>query len=89
MSEKKDSLLEFPCRFPIKAMGLDKNEFVAHVLNLVSRHCPDIDQEDIKTRPSSGGKYISVTVTVEATSQLQLDAIYYALTDSDRVLMAL
>lgn len=89
MTGYKDTLLEFPCRFPIKAMGLDDDEFVAHVLNLVSPHFPEICEEDIRTRPSSGGKYISVTVTVTATSKLQLDAIYYALTDSDRVLMAL
>ena len=89
MSEKKDSLLEFPCQFPIKALGVDEDEFVAHVLNLVSQHCPELSEENIKTRPSSGGKYVSVTVTVTATSQLHLDAIYYALTDSERVLMAL
>ena len=89
MNEKRETLLEFPCQFPIKAMGIDEDEFVAHVLNLVSPHCPELDETNIKTRPSSGGKYVSVTVTVTATSQLQLDAIYYALTDSDRVLMAL
>ena len=89
MSENQDSLLEFPCRFPIKAMGKDEDEFVAHVLNLVTPHFPEISEKDIKTRQSNGGKYISVTITVTATSKLQLDAIYYALTDSDRVLMAL
>ena len=89
MAEYKDTLLEFPCQFPIKAMGLDDDEFVAHVLNLVTPHFPDIGEEHIHTRPSSGGKYISVTITVTATSKLQLDAIYYALTDSEHVLMAL
>ena len=89
MSEQKDSLLEFPCRFPIKAMGKDEDEFVAHVLNLVTPHYPEITEDDIRTRSSNGGKYISVTLTVTATSKLQLDAIYYALTDSERVLMAL
>lgn len=89
MADNEDTLLEFPCRFPIKAMGKDEDEFVAHVLNLVTPHFPDITEDDIRTRPSSGGKYISVTITVNATSKLQLDAIYYALTDSDRVLMAL
>ena len=89
MSKQPDTLLEFPCQFPIKAMGVDEDEFVAHILNLVTPHFPDISEDSIHTRPSSGGKYISVTVTVTATSQLQLDAIYYALTDSDRVLMAL
>jgi len=89
MTDYKDTLLEFPCRFPIKAMGKDEDEFVAHVLNLVTPHFPEIAEGDITTRPSSGGKYISVTITVTATSKLQLDAIYYALTDSERVIMAL
>lgn len=89
MSEEKDTLLEFPCRFPIKAMGKDEDEFVAHVLNLVTPHYPEITENDIRTRSSNGGKYISVTITVTATSKLQLDAIYYALTDSERVIMAL
>ena len=89
MTDAEDTLLEFPCRFPIKAMGKDENEFVAHVLNLVTPHFPEISEDDIKTRLSNGGKYISVTITVTATSKLQLDAIYYALTDSDRVIMAL
>ena len=70
-------------------MGKDEDEFVAHVLNLVTPHFPEISEHDIRTRSSNGGKYISVTITVTATSKLQLDAIYYALTDSDRVLMAL
>lgn len=89
MTSNEETLLEFPCRFPIKAMGKDEDEFVAHVLNLITPHFPEISDDDIHTRPSSGGKYISVTVTVTATSKLQLDAIYYALTDSERVLMAL
>ena len=89
MAEYKDTLLEFPCRFPIKAMGKHDDEFVAHVLNLVTPHFPEICEDDIRTRPSKGGKYISVTVTVTAISKLQLDAIYYSLTDSERVLMAL
>ena len=89
MTTEQDTLLEFPCRFPIKAMGKDEDEFVAHVLNLVTPHFPEISEDDIRTRSSNGGKYISVTITVTATSKLQLDAIYYALTDSDRVLMAL
>ena len=89
MTDSEDTLLEFPCRFPIKAMGKDEDEFVAHVLNLVTPHFPEISEDDIKTRLSNGGKYISVTITVTATSKLQLDAIYYALTDSDRVIMAL
>ena len=36
-----------------------------------------------------GGKWISVTVVIEATSKAQLDAIYQDLTDCADVLMAL
>lgn len=89
MAGYKDTLLEFPCRFAVKVMGRDEDEFVAHVLNLVSPHFPELCGGDIRTRPSQGGKYVSVTITVTATSKFQLDTIYYALTDSDRVLMAL
>jgi len=89
MIKYKDTLLEFPCRFAVKVMGRNEEKFVAHVLNLVGPHFPELCDSDIRTRPSRGGKYISVTVTITATSKFQLDAIYYALTDSDRVLMAL
>ena len=34
----QESLIEFPCRFPIKAMGLDESEFEAHVLQIISAH---------------------------------------------------
>lgn len=89
MSGYNDTLLEFPCHFPVKAIGRDEDEFVAHVLNLVSPHFPGICENNIHTRPSTGGKYIAVTITVTATSKPQLDAIYHALTDSDRVMMAI
>jgi hypothetical protein len=39
--------------------------------------------------PSKAGNFVSVTATVEAQSQSQLDAIYQELTDCDQVLMAL
>lgn len=84
-----DTLLKFPCRFPIKAIGKDINKFTAHVLGLVTPHFPDVSGKDVTTRPSKGGKYIAVTVTITATSQAQLDAVYHALTDSEQVLMAL
>ncbi len=85
----QDTLLEFPCRFAVKAMGKNEDGFVAHVLSLVNRHCPELSKGDVQTRPSRGEKYISVTISVTATSKPQLDAVYCALTDSDRVLMAL
>ncbi len=74
------SLLQFPCRFPIKVMGLDQDGFEAAVCALAVEHDPGFDPGTLERRPSSGGRYLGLTVTVNATSQAQLDALYRALT---------
>ena len=43
----RESLIEFPCRFPIKAMGRDQSEFEAHVLQIISAHVNDIIADDV------------------------------------------
>ena len=88
MSEQ-ESALQFPCQFPIKAMGMSSIELDIHVVEIIRRHVDDIHEGAVKTKPSRGGKYTSVTVTITATSRHQLDAIYQDLTDSPLVLMAL
>ncbi len=85
----EDSALQFPCRFPIKAMGRAEADIAALVVDIAMRHAHDFDPASAVTRISSGGKYISVTVTINATSRAQLDAIYRALHANDHVLMAL
>jgi hypothetical protein len=85
----QESLIEFPCRFPIKVMGRDESEFKAHVLQTISSHVDDIAPEDVAVRSSSNGKFLSVTVTIEAKSQEQLDRIYRNLTSSERILYVL
>ncbi|OQW79264.1 MAG: transcriptional regulator [Proteobacteria bacterium ST_bin11] len=88
MSET-ESLLVFPCQFPIKAMGKHSDNFDAIVVEIVRRHVPDIQEGAVTTRPSKGGNYLSVTVMIEAHSREQLDAIYMGLTACPDVLMAL
>jgi len=87
MSE--ETLLEFPCRFPIKAMGKTGLELDLLVIEIVRRHASDIHESAVTTRLSKDGNYISVTIVVEATSKQQLDAIYQDLTDHPHILMAL
>lgn len=90
MSENSDqSAIEFPCDFPIKAMGLASDELEMQVLEIVRRHAPELTRGALRSRPSSNGKYLSVTVTVHAHSRAQLDAIYMDLTACQQVLMAL
>lgn len=86
---EQETLLEFPCRFPIKAMGEDNGEFEILVVELVRKHAPDLTEEAVASRASQGGKYLSVTVTVTATSREQLDNIYRELTACEQVLYAL
>jgi hypothetical protein len=84
-----DIHLEFPCTFPIKAMGLSDTDFDLLVVEIVTRHTGPLSEGAVTLRPSSNGKYVSVTVTIRAESKQQLDAVYRELTAHERVLMAL
>ncbi len=88
-NESETTLLEFPCRFPIKAMGRQSDDFEMLVSEIVTRHAPLCVDEPIRSTPSKAGNFISVTATVDAQSKTQLDAIYQELTDCEQVLMAL
>ena len=68
--------MQFPCTFPIKAMGYADAGFGLRVVEIVRHHAPDVSEAAVQNRPSVGGKYLSVTVTIEAQSRVQLDAIY-------------
>lgn len=83
-----ETLLEFPCPFPIKVMGLAKADFEAEVLKILTPHTPEISAADIKISNSSAGKYVSITVNITAQSKQQLDAIYHDLTAHDQVMLA-
>ncbi|MFT3813256.1 MAG: DUF493 family protein [Acidovorax sp.] len=86
---RKDSLIEYPSQFPIKVMGLKAEGFVHAVTEVVERFDPTFDASTVELRPSSGGKYLGVTVTVTATSREQLDDLYRALTSHPMVKIVL
>ena len=81
--------LEFPCNFSVKAMGLNQPGFERLVFEIVAQHVPNLGEDAIRTRLSSAEKYISVNINFEASSRRQLDNIYQALTDHERVIMSL
>jgi hypothetical protein len=85
----EETLLEFPCDFPIKIMGAATDEFRSLALGIVTRHFGPPPAGRIEERPSSGGKYLSLTVTVRAETRAQLDAVYVELTSCRQVLVAL
>lgn len=89
MASYKDTLLEFPCDFPIKIMGKAEETFAEVVISIVTKHAPDFDAARMELRASSGGNYLSVTCTIVAQSKPQLDAIYMDLTAHPMVKVAL
>lgn len=89
MTPDDDTLLAFPCTFPIKAVGAANGDFEAMVVDIVARHVPGLDLGTVRVRGSTGGKWVSVTLTIQATSKAQLDAIYRDLTAQAEVVWAL
>ena len=69
MAGYKDTLLEFPCDFPLKIMGKAHDELAQVVLTIVTRPAPDFDGASMEMRASSGGNYLSLTCTVVDTSK--------------------
>jgi hypothetical protein len=86
---KQQSLLTFPCVFPIKIMGRREDGFAQTMLDMVLRHAPDFHPETMEMRTSKNGRYLSLTVTLSARSRAQLDALYFELSKHPMVLMVL
>jgi putative lipoic acid-binding regulatory protein len=89
VTEEAPSLLEFPCDFPLKIIGFQRAGYAQAVLDVVRTHAPDYDGAEMQMRPSSKGKYLSLTCTIRATSRQQLDALYQALCDHPMVVKVL
>jgi len=85
----EESLLQFPCDFPLKIMGSGSPDFRQLVVDLVSRHAPDLDDTRIHVRDSRSGRYQSVTVVINARNRVQLDALYAELSGHPRITMVL
>lgn len=77
---RKDTLIEYPSRFPIKVMGAKVDGFVHAVTQIACQFDPAFDATTVELRNSSAGNYLGITITVTATSREQLDNLYRALT---------
>jgi hypothetical protein len=86
--EQDETLLRFPCSFPIKAMGRREHGIEAIVIEIVTRHAPETDAEALRSRLSRNGNWVSVTVVIEAQSKRQLDAIYHDLSAHESITCA-
>ena len=85
----EDTIMKFPCEFPIKVMGIASDDFDIIVMGIIKKHVSNLPESAVKSRYSQEGNYVSVTVTIEAESRKQLDDIYFDLTEHKKVIMAL
>jgi len=83
------SLITYPCQFPIKVMGVQTDSLVAAISHIAHQFDPAFDASTIELRPSKGGKYLGVTITVTATSREQLDELYRTLSTHPMVKVVL
>lgn len=88
-STERPTLLEFPCAYALKVMGAETGDFVSLVTGIVASHVASLPADAVTQRASRGGKYVSVTVYLQAESQAQLDGLYRELSAHERVLMVL
>jgi putative lipoic acid-binding regulatory protein len=86
---RKESLIEYPCSFPIKVMGARVDGFAEAMVQIAQQFDPEYDPATLEMRPSKAGNYLSVTLTIRATSREQLDNMYLALTAHPMVKVAL
>ncbi len=85
----EQSLIEYPSQFPIKVMGAHVEGFVEAVAHVARQFDPGFDASTIEQRPSKGGNYLGLTITITATSREQLDEIYRTLTTHPMVKVVL
>lgn len=83
------SLIEYPCTFPIKVMGLNGPDFVSALSRVAFNFDPSFDSKTIELRESKSGKYLGVTLHIWAISREQLDELYRTLSTHPMVKVVL
>jgi putative lipoic acid-binding regulatory protein len=85
----EQSLIEYPSAFPIKVMGAHVEGFAEAIIAVAQQFDPGFDAATVESRPSKGGNYLGLTITVTATSREQLDELYRTLSTHPMVKVVL
>ncbi len=89
MTDSEAAKIEFPCRYPVKIVGSNTIDFVMRVTSIVRDFDPQLTEQDVSVRLSSGNKFCSVTCVMIATGELQLQALHRQLQTVPEVSMVL
>lgn len=85
----EQSLIQYPSAFPIKVMGAHVAGFTEAIVAIARQFDPAFDADTVESRPSKGGKYLGLTITITATSREQLDELYRTLSTHPMVKVVL
>ncbi|MEA3545110.1 MAG: DUF493 domain-containing protein [Thermodesulfobacteriota bacterium] len=83
-----EDLLDFPCHYQFKAMGLAGEEFKRAIVAAVDMYVT-VPEDAVRCRPSGKGTYQSVSVLVTLHNYDQLTAIYAEIRQVDDLKMLL
>lgn len=89
MASEEQSLIEYPSAFPIKVMGAAVEGFEEAIVAVALQFDAGFDATTVERRPSKGGNYLGLTITVTATSREQLDELYRTLSSHPMVKVVL
>lgn len=84
-----ETLIDFPCLFPVKIIGTHSPTFIEEIKEITSRHFPDFEDSNLVHKPSTQNNYLAITVTVFAQNKILLDAFYQEVTKHPQVKMVL
>ncbi|MGP8290693.1 HP0495 family protein [Vreelandella zhanjiangensis] len=79
--------ITFPCDYPLKIVGDAADDFTACVCQIVVRHAPDFDESTLEVVDSRNGRFQSVRITINATSEQQISQLFDELKATGRVHM--
>ena len=85
----EQSLIQYPSAFPIKVMGANVAGFADAIVQVARHFDPTFDAATLEQRPSKGGNYLGLTITITATSREQLDELYRTLSTHPTVKVVL
>ena len=74
LNTKFDELLEFPCTFSFKIMGIAEPQMTLDVIRIIQKHAPGDYSPTVKA--SSKGTYHSLSIPVTVTSKEHIETIY-------------
>lgn len=84
----KKTLMNFPCDFSLKVIGVSSPSFFEDIQSIVSKYYT-VDADKISQNLSQYGQYMAITLVIHVTSQPPLDALYQELNQHKHVKMVL